>query len=598
MRKKALTRFQLFALVLVTGLVLFRVFSGPPAPRGTVTINRVEPSELKHVAFSLDAPVTFAVEAVGSLASVDARDAEDLAVYGWILDRNSRTVVWKMQDTRIRRNQTLATVEDTLTLASGTYDMYFTSYGNLVDPGRRGQILGVAFGDDWIADADEWRLLLNVVDDESEQHVTVLSKKDESTAVDGATGQKVFWATGPVSSKGTKQHIFEVVESVTIEVYAVGEYCSSGCDWGGIIDYATGDTLWQLELINSKAAGGMQENISFRGDVSLERGTYRAFYESDRGHLFGDWYANPPFDPSGWGMTISLKSSADSRRVQTFDPWTQREPLMSITQVGSDENRRIPFSVSDTVSVLVYAVGEMNGSGSRYDFATIRNVTTGDKYWEMTYKESEPAGGYETNRKSVVVLDLVPGRYELAYQTDGSHDYDRFSNGEPDNPDRWGVTVFAFDEASAQEAISVQRVEVAQPVPEGNDFEFDAGEVVVNATQLGNDVSIMRALSIADLSLVRIVAVGEISSGGQYDYGWIENTESGNVVWEMTRRNTVHAGGDDHNRRFEGVVELTPGEYIVHFKTDFTHAFGDFGDGAPDNPAEWGIRVEKILSSG
>ena len=596
MRKKALTRFQLFALVLVTGLVLFRVFSGPPAPRGTVTINRIEPSELKHVAFTLSAPVEFAIDAVGSLASEDDRDAENLAVYGWILNRQSRDVVWKMQDAQLRTDQTLASAIDTLSLGAGTYDMYFTSYGNLVDPGRRGQILGVAFGDDWIADADEWHLLLNVVNDDEEKHIKVHSKKERTTEGNVIDDSR-FWSTGPVSSKGVKQHIFEVLEPVTVEIYAVGEFCSSGCDWGGIIDYATGDTLWRLTLVNSVAAGGMQENIRFKGDVELPRGTYRAFYESDHGHLFGDWYANPPFDPAGWGMTISLKNSSDERRIQTFDPWAQRQPLMSIVEVGSDENRRIPFVVEDTVSVLIYAVGELSGSGSRYDFASIKDVTSGEKIWEMTYKESESAGGYETNRKSIHVQDLYPGRYELTYQSDGSHDFDHFSNGEPDHPERWGVTVFAFDEASAREAIQVQQVEVANPVPGGTSFEFDAGEIVVNATQLGNDVSVSRVLVINDLTLIRIVALGEISSGGQYDYGWIENSSTGNVVWEMTRRNTVHAGGDDHNRRFEGIVELAPGEYVVHFKTDFTHAFGDFGDGAPDNPAEWGIRVEKILSS-
>ena len=592
MRKKTITRLQLLALFLVTGLVLFRVFSGPAFPGGAITINKLDVSELKEVNFELTAPVTFAIEAVGSFTAPDRTEPDDLTVYGWIIDRRTRNVVWKMQDAPLSVDNTLATAIDTTVLEPGSYAAYFTTYGNFID-NSRGRIFGVRYGRAWIGDADDWYFVLRTVPPSSESSVRV-GAEEEGLSNDRHT----VWSTGPVSVAGTQQYVFDVTRDVALDIYAVGEYCKSPCDYGAITDYVSGDTLWILTLTNSRPAGGRQENIEFRGTIQVPPGTYRAFYKSDYGHSYNNWSANPPFDPRAWGMKISVTSDDDTQYVKAFDPWLERDPLISITKVGAGRDERVPFKVTDSVTVLIYAMGELSSSGSLYDYPSIKDVATGNKIWEMSYRASEPAGGYETNRKEVAILKLVPGRYELTYQSDMSHDYSAFSNGEPKHPERWGVTMFPFEKNIDAGTIEVQAsVAASRPAPRVTVGEIDAGQVIVNATQLGNGQNISNSFNLNALTIVRVVAVGEISTSGQYDYGWIEDNDTGNIVWEMTRRNTQPAGGDDHNRKFEGLLELEPGNYTVHFKTDFTHAFGDFGEGGPDNPTQWGIQIEKLLSN-
>jgi len=62
-------------------------------------------------------------------------------------------------------------------------------------------------------------------------------------------------------------------------------------------------------------------------------------------------------------------------------------------------------------------------------------------------------------------------------------------------------------------------------------------------------------------------------------------------VWEMTMRNTHHAGGARKNRVFDGEVKLDTGRYVVHYQTDGSHAYGDWNDRRPPDPHGWGITV-------
>ncbi len=62
----------------------------------------------------------------------------------------------------------------------------------------------------------------------------------------------------------------------------------------------------------------------------------------------------------------------------------------------------------------------------------------------------------------------------------------------------------------------------------------------------------------------------------------------------MNYPDTEPAGGDERNRKFDGVIELPPGRYVARFKTDFSHAFGDFGEDAPADPSSWGMLVQVI----
>ena len=79
------------------------------------------------------------------------------------------------------------------------------------------------------------------------------------------------------------------------------------------------------------------------------------------------------------------------------------------------------------------------------------------------------------------------------------------------------------------------------------------------------------------------------------DYGWIEDAKSGRRVWEMTYRMTEHAGGAKKNRRFDGVIRLPAGEYVLRYETDGSHSFGDWNADAAGRSrmlGDHGLRVD------
>ncbi|MCB0314635.1 MAG: hypothetical protein KDH84_15470, partial [Calditrichaeota bacterium] len=52
-----------------------------------------------------------------------------------------------------------------------------------------------------------------------------------------------------------------------------------------------------------------------------------------------------------------------------------------------------------------------------------------------------------------------------------------------------------------------------------------------------------------------------------------------------------HAGGSRKNRLTEEVITLPAGTYTVYFRTDGSHAYGDWNADAPPHPERWGITV-------
>ncbi len=76
-----------------------------------------------------------------------------------------------------------------------------------------------------------------------------------------------------------------------------------------------------------------------------------------------------------------------------------------------------------------------------------------------------------------------------------------------------------------------------------------------------------------------------------YDYGWIENASTGDVVWEMAYSMTFHAGGGRKNRMVNTTILLDKGEYKLHYVSDDSHSFDNWNTDPPDDPTMWGITL-------
>jgi hypothetical protein len=128
---------------------------------------------------------------------------------------------------------------------------------------------------------------------------------------------------------------------------------------------------------------------------------------------------------------------------------------------------------------------------------------------------------------------------------------------------------------------------------------------LIDLTQAPDDTLLAQPFRIGRSTTVRIVAVGEVnreveagadrdeSEAATYlhDYAWIEVAASGATAWQMKARNSIPAGGARKNCQFAGEVALEPGEYVLHYVTDASHAWKGWNSSPPPDPASWGVAV-------
>jgi CubicO group peptidase (beta-lactamase class C family) len=113
---------------------------------------------------------------------------------------------------------------------------------------------------------------------------------------------------------------------------------------------------------------------------------------------------------------------------------------------------------------------------------------------------------------------------------------------------------------------------------------------VVQIVGVADDADKTVEFSLGQEKQIRIFAAGEGQSGQMYDFGWIENAESGKPVWEMKEPETTHAGGAGKNRKVDTVITLPAGKYKLHYKSDDSHSFDNW-NALPPDVNFWGIAL-------
>lgn len=114
--------------------------------------------------------------------------------------------------------------------------------------------------------------------------------------------------------------------------------------------------------------------------------------------------------------------------------------LAQIVKVQDHENKSVAFSLADSQSVRIFAIGEADG-GEMFDYGWIEDVDKGSRVWEMQAEKTEYAGGAGKNRKVDVQITLPAGNYKLHYKTDDSHAFDHW-NALPPDINFWGIAVY------------------------------------------------------------------------------------------------------------------------------------------------------------
>lgn len=443
------SRLQVIFLGLLGFFVIIRFFAGPPPPKGAIRLSNLDSHELSQQTFQVSKPLRVLIDATGS---IDERsDATGLAAYPWIMDHETGQLRWSMNTSNTIQDGSLVHVEkDELRLEAGTYTVYYASYGQI----RGGSILSFR------KDHRKW-------------HVTIYSPEDQDalrpiSRLIVPNQDHQIWQYTSLKLKGRekKEHHIEVYDLVELDIFALGELATVDeiqfVDYSRIENAVTGELVWQLSLDNSVWAGGIAENRMFHGKFDVSPGIYRILAVTNNRHHSDNWTGNPPYDPQQWGIRIRTDAK---KSVTSFDPWTQREPIIALTQVGDDEQHTRSFTVRETSPVIIYALGEFTDAENAYDFAWLeRQDPSGEtgEQWRMTYHNSSHAGGARKNRRELKFLTLEPGVYRLGYESDGSHSMTSWNSSPPDAPDRWGVAMFSAQNKSAENKNAIELMAVPE----------------------------------------------------------------------------------------------------------------------------------------
>lgn len=585
-----------WGVALLPGSVLFG-FALPSlqvahATETLVELKDIRSDEILTIGFELPAAIKVTVEGVGLRLGSSNR----LAAYAWLLNGDTRETVWVMERRNRDRSQSrgdLVTVEETLDLPAGRYELYLAALnrwsGGFWDDGDHENLgdlfndLGGLFGQKGSRQLDS-KL--------RDCYVAVLSDQADRHAL------KTFEVTGerpgallrfaPMGDNEYKEQGFELTQPATVIVYALVEVPDkTAVDRAWITHADTQRQVWEAIRRNTEHAGGGDKNRVAREELKLEKGRYVLHYASDDSHSWEYFNNRPPFDPMNWGVTLLPGPGFPTAAFKLFDQPGHGEALVDLTRARDDVYLEQAFQLKGETSLFVRCVGEYSDWGDEFaDYGTIQNASSGELVFEMTAHNTTPAGGAEKNRSFEEALTLPAGRYLATYTTDDSHSYRDWNSQAPYSPESWGLAIYPgprYHQGNL-ELLSESRL--------NND-----GDILAKLVKVGDSEHRHTTFSLSASTRIHIVAVGEGVDRDMADFGWIEDRKTGRTVWEMTWRNTRHAGGADKNRLFDGEITLDTGDYEVFFETDGSHSFEDWNDSKPRNPNQWGITVFKAGAS-
>jgi serine phosphatase RsbU (regulator of sigma subunit)/ligand-binding sensor domain-containing protein len=115
---------------------------------------------------------------------------------------------------------------------------------------------------------------------------------------------------------------------------------------------------------------------------------------------------------------------------------------------------------------------------------------------------------------------------------------------------------------------------------------------ILEVVGVENDVDTIVSISITKPVKALLVSVGEVNYYGVSDFGFL--MKNGELVWEMDKNMSKHAGGDFRNNVQIETIELDVGEYLLGFKTDNSHSWNNWDADEPDKTNFYGIKLIQI----
>ncbi len=577
-------RFNLIFLLLV--LV---AFAGSASSQANllVELNDFYPEDIKLAGFRISSETTIEID----VSVLQPRRASNdlMLTYAWILNSETRQKVWEAFDTdpQDREGEHLI-LKDELNLVPGTYEVYYSTYpyydrwGNdhYHFDGIVSGLMNILFDREnrtryFIEDYEDLYFRISGSGDPlNSEEINTYQQEQKDKAIISITARR--------DDDYITQQI-EVEQPVKVRIYALGEARrDEAFDFGWITDVRSRERIWQFSYRRSDYAGGASKNRMIDRELELQPGVYEVVYVTDDSHSYRDWNMAAPYDPEFWGLTIWPVDPAGKSSVKLVVEAGELiwQNVVKFEKARDNEYFAEGFTLDKPMDMHILALGE-GRDGEMYDYAWIVESKTRRKIWTMDYYDTESAGGSEKNRVFDGLVPLEPGNYMVYYVTDGSHAYHSWNTGQPYDPEAWGISVEAPAELVKEGYVKAY-------------LEENDTSVLVRITRVGDYARKKEKFVIDQDRYIHIYALGEGDRGDMYDYAWIEDANTGRVIWEMTFRKTDRAGGADKNRMFDDSILIPAGEYYVVYESDDSHSFNDWNDSPPYDPVNYGITISYV----
>ena len=590
--------------VVLTGCLTIAAFAFAAAKeRMIVSLRDFTDAELKSSGLEIRQPMAMHIKALGGGGNSGWTYKSDrMFAYGWIINADTRAVVWKMNVDNTSRSGDDREFDGTVSLEPGSYEVYFTAYAFeyhttfthlTVNVDHREKPLfntGTPSHDGFLSWFTDWWSDDLTKDWNKRSHawgIDVLVDDANSSAIGTFTAPKelpnVVLKATKLGENELVRRGFSLSEPLSLRVYALGEARGDNdlVDFGWIVDAKDRNRVWEMDGRDLSPAGGARKNIEFAGDVKLDKGEYVLYYVTDGSHSALDWNDAPPNDPLNWGITIAVQNENAKKAFRPFDYNEDQNVIVSLTKVKDNEYRTAGFTLKSNEALRVYAIGERSNSRRLMaDYGTIMNAKTRVKVWTMDVDRTLPGGGASKNRLVDEIIDLPKGSYIVTYVTDDSHAYGSWNQDPPFDQDHYGITIMGAGER-------FNSSQVSQYVEQRNK------NIIAQIVRIGDDVDKTERFHLDRTTKLRIYSIGEGQNREMYDYGWIEDARTGNVVWEMSYGMTFHAGGGRKNRMVNTTILLEKGDYKLRWKSDDSHSYGDWNVEPPEDQQYWGITLYK-----
>jgi hypothetical protein len=393
------------------------------------------------------------------------------------------------------------------------------------------------------------------------------------------------------------QHVtFSVARNSDVQIEAVGAGLKDGdylFAYPWIIDAQSRELIWSMEEEVTEAVHGSKWLRQYKDKISLRPGMYELYYYAGQpSYFFGNFQSGNLKDllnglggmfnsrkgkdiPDDDDVSRSLPpryyvqlTSAVELRSEPDRPL--RKAPISILHPDNDTYQKVEFSITDDCDVEVYCIGEYSESSeAMVDGGWIVDARTRERIWEMTTANIDHAGGADKNRRFHDNVHLKKGDYIAYYVTDDSHSYDDWNAQPPVDPEAWGLQIFPARAADAAKIVVRPNAVVDDPL--------------LRMTGEGDNELQSKSFRMKIAAPLRVYAIGEYDTynDAMADYAWITRAGDRQKVWAMTGSNTEPAGGASKNRQFDGLVDLTAGDYTVYFVTDGSHSARDGWNSSP-----------------